>query len=121
MRGHEPLITMRKQHRKPVWVSLTLGDRSWAAENWHEWSTQMPHVVVQPQDPIDRLDLRFLMAIDTVDVDADVSDEPRLRKLFDACVRAGARRVIGALHKPRGEGLEILEYMDTAGVLTWQG
>lgn len=119
MRGHEPLLQLRERGKKPFFVSLTVGPkRSWIAEHWHEQQT-FPHVLVEPTDAIDLLDLRFVLGCH-VDVDGDTAHGDRVRALHSACVKAGAGRVVGAIHRERKNGeIEIIEYLDSAGVLTF--
>jgi hypothetical protein len=119
MRGHQPLVDMRLRGLRPAMVAInvsTTPDR--LAGDWHEWEGLMPHLWVEPGDAIATLDLRCVFDL-LVDVSGDISQAKRVRRVFEACVKAGAVRVLGALHKPKGESLEVVEYMDTAGVLTW--
>jgi hypothetical protein len=103
MRGHQPLIAMRLKHRKPTFVSVDVGvNPKWLCDHWHEQGLQ-PHLLIEPSDPIDRLDLRFLVGLSLVHI----------------CVNAGVDRVIGGLHRKQGEEIHMVEYFDTAGVLTW--
>lgn len=120
MRGHEPLIAMRLKHKRPAWVSVAVCKDSWLARHWHEEGMSGPHVLIEPSDSIDRMDLRFLVGLH-VDIDGDVADEARVKAVFEACLRAGASRVIAGIHRPRGNTgeLEMLELLDSAGVLTW--
>jgi hypothetical protein len=119
MRGHQPLIAMRLKHRKPTFVSVDVGvNPKWLCDHWHEQGLQ-PHLLIEPSDPIDRLDLRFLVGLSLVHISGHVDDEARVRKAYDACVNAGVDRVIGGLHRKQGEEIHMVEYFDTAGVLTW--
>lgn len=119
MHGHEPLIALRLRGQRPTLVGVHIGpDRDWLASHWQEWEGLTPHLLIEPADSIASLDLRCLVGL-MVDVSGDVSDAPRVRRVFDACVAAGASRVMGALHRTRGEIFEVVEHMDSAGVLTW--
>ena len=117
MRGQAPLIAMRLQHRKPTWVSVSTDGGPWLANHWHEWKGLIPHLLIEPDDVLERLDLRCLYGLQ---IDVDGGNAARVKAVYEACVQAGAIRVLGAIHRPKGEGLEIVEYLDTAGVLTWQ-
>lgn len=119
MRGHEPLVAMRLKGLRPHMVAINVGaERDWLASNWHDWQGLMPHLWIEPGDSIATLDLRCVVNL-LVDVSGDVSHAKRVKRVFEACIKAGAERVIGALHRPKGESLEVVEYLDTAGVLTW--
>lgn len=118
MRGHEPLIAMRLKGQVPHMVAINVADeRDRLAGDWHQIGVG-PHLWVEPGDSIATLDLRCVVNL-LVDVSGDIKHEKRVRRVFDACIKAGAARVMGAIHKPKRDGLEIVEYMDTAGVLTW--
>lgn len=123
MRGHNHLIALRMQRKLPQWVSINVSDEpDWLADNWHEWTTSAtsPHILIEPSDPVSRLDLRMLVGVPLVDVGGYVEHRTRILEVIDACVKAGARRVIGSVSRPKGEGTEVVEFFDTAGVLTWQ-
>lgn len=119
MRGHLPIVAMRRQHRRPGMVSFNVGPTTdWLADHWQETAGLPPHVLVEPTDAIDRLDLRFVVGL-LVDVSGHVDHRDRVLRIYEACVRAGASRVIGAIHQPKAGGLDPVEYLDTDGVLTW--
>jgi hypothetical protein len=122
MRGHAPLIAMRMQHRKPSgWVCITLGtdDRSWLADNWPGMVGTGPFIAIGAAESIDRLDLRFVIGLEVV-VDGDVSQADRVWQTFEACIRAGASRTLGAVMCDRANGeLETVEHRDSKGVLVW--
>lgn len=66
-RGAAPLIAMRRSGARPaaaVWV--TLGD--FPAPDWWRWSDtcHRPEIIVRPEDPLDRLDLRCLVGLDVI-------------------------------------------------------
>ncbi len=92
MKGHEALIAMRRAGWKPAMVTLDL----WPCpqEFWRDWSTQSPpfaHILIEPTDSIERLDLRFVVGL-MVTVQGD--DERRVGLVAKAAVAADARHVI---------------------------
>ena len=99
MRGHEPLIALRRQGLKPSLVDIDLEPCPWRNwSTWPEWTT-VPQIEVQPADSIRLLDLRFLVGL-TVQVSG--YEAARVWSMFDACRQAGAARVLGFVHRPSG-------------------
>lgn len=105
MRGHEPLIAMRMQGQCPRSVALML----FPAQDWVTKWDESPFtygdatVVLDEQDTkaVRRLDLRFLVGLDPVIVNGPYSDVTT--KVADACLEAGAARVLAVyfdLSKP---------------------
>lgn len=119
MRGHTQLIAMRKRRHRPTFVSIDVAaDRNpWLYDHWHEQGLQA-YLLVEHTDPVERLDLRCVVGL-LVFVDGSIDDRQRVVAVYEAAVAAGASRVLGALHRRHGEELAPVEYMDTAGVLTW--
>ena len=90
MKGHLPLIAMRKAGARPAIVFLNDFD---CPTNWFE--TGDKHVTVSVAgEPLNRVDLRFLVGLT---VSATSYDESRAKDLMQACQRAGAA-VVGAGH-----------------------
>lgn len=119
MRGHEPLIAMRMARHHPTLVCIHVGHgRWWVADHWHEQGF-VPELHVEASDPIARLDLRCIVGL-TVDVSGDEEHSDRIKRVFNACVKAGAGRVIGAINRVVGGERKPVEYLDSAEVLTWQ-
>jgi hypothetical protein len=109
MRGHEPLLKLRRAGYKPLHVRL------WDCTNsidawWAPLPLQgpgavssvlgFPEIAVSANDSPELLDLRFLVGC-TVLVDSP--DAVRLRRLLLACEQAGAAAVYGF-----GPGREVL-------------
>ena len=118
MRGHLPLIAMRQRRQRPTFVSVDVGEQpKWLCDHWHELGLKA-YILVEPSDPVERLDLRFLVKL-TMHFSAHVDDAERARKVFDACIAAGADRVIGGLHRIVAGQHETVELFDSAGVLQW--
>ena len=123
MRGHEPLLAMRRIGRVPGSVALSL----YASTPWRTWAQSEPtefrgfpdaqstaHVLVEPDDPIGRLDLRFLVGL-TAWVDGP--DLMRVQQLHAACIEAGAKRVLSTVQQPDSRGtLRTVAMFDTAGI-----
>jgi hypothetical protein len=119
MRGYTQLHAMRKRGQRPSFVSIDVGDNpKWLCDNWHTQGLQA-YLLVEPSDPIDRLDLLAVVGLQ-VHVSGHVDDRERVRKVYDTCVAAGASRVFGGLHTVRAGEHTTVEHFDTAGVLTWQ-
>lgn len=91
MRGHQPLIELRRCGMRPDLVSIATDPspwRDWA--DWWEW-TDVPQLEVPATDSIRLLDLRFLVGLNVMI--AGLNGD-RVRQLFDACINAGAARVL---------------------------
>lgn len=103
MRGHEPIIAMRRRGRRPgmVWLSCDGYNPGFSAMA-RIGLPMLNHVELQPVDRPHRLDLRFITG---VLVEVSGSDERRVAAVARACADAGARQVIAAWATlaPRGE------------------
>ena len=90
MRGHLPLIALRRRGMRPssVWLSLDLPDPS--AADWHLWS-KTAAIDIDKADGIGSLDLRFVvgMQVHIQGLNAD-----RCLALHQACMDANASRVV---------------------------
>lgn len=94
MRGHLPLIAMRRRGLRPAMVDFSLGlDSMGCWKDWQSW-TSTAHVEVQPDDRIALLDLRFVVGLW---VFVSGIDRARVESLHEACKAAGARSVMSAL------------------------
>lgn len=101
MRGHEPLLAMRRRGMRPpsVWLTdapqpkpLADGTRL----DWWAFGKLLPaEVTLEPGDHPLRTDLRFVVGM-TVHLHLD--DPERLRAFARACIDAGAVRVFGTSH-----------------------
>lgn len=95
MRGHMPLIAMRRKGAMPdmVWVET---DRDDAVRQWHHWPVDTPHIAhieIDRDDPVHRMDLRCLVGMRCTVVG---QDSGRVQQVVRACIDAGAARVIAA-------------------------
>lgn len=90
MRGHLPLLAMRRRGLKPAFV--TLSDIEPPA--WPKWAElqPFPDVCIEAADSPDLLDLRFVVGLPVV---VSIDDETRMRRLVLAAEKAGASRVYG--------------------------
>jgi argininosuccinate synthase len=113
MRHHENVIHMRKNGFKPACIHLEAGnfvpDWKW----WPEHDLSNARVEIQAQDSPHHLDLRFVVGCQ---VRVDGTDRTRVRALFDKAQASGAERVIGHV----SDDTNLIEIMDTEGVMTWQ-
>lgn len=94
MRGHLPLISMRRQRAVPqaVFVDVDIDP----FEQWRTWPTETPnhaHLLVEAVDAPRRLDLRCVVGLTVI---VTGFDDARVEAVFEACRSAGAARVIGA-------------------------
>ena len=101
MRGHLPLVAMRRRGLLPTSVFI-LADgcedtlRQWS--DWHQFEPRIPHVEIDPRtDSPARLDLRFLRGVPLVHVWTDGEHREHGIALMHACVDHGVGRVFGAV------------------------
>lgn len=112
MRGHEPILDMRRRGQKPALVFLdTIPDRS-PSQLWREWpevQPAIPTVWVQDDDAVHLLDLRFLVGLPVVITGTDAA---RVDALQAAALEAGAVRVVSNVVAFNPDA-EILSITDT--------
>jgi hypothetical protein len=108
---------MRMQRVMPP--SVTLSDFRLPAHLLRFWPTATAHaqVEVEPDDRPATLDLRWLVGIPLVWVEA--FDADRLAGLCAAATAAGAKRVIGVHLQPGRPELQVAAMTDTEGAATW--
>lgn len=109
MRGHDSLIRMRTTGQKPAMVEV----RCEAPSAYRP----VGGIVIEPEDRIERLDLRCVIGCFVMLTGVD---DARVREAFAALQDHGAQRVIGHVIKPRANDVDLLEIMDTDGVMTWR-
>lgn len=121
MRGHEPLLAMRRRDLKPseaVHVELALWPQSRGSRLRKEalaWF-RSDRVFVEPTDNPDVLDLRFLVGCNVI---VHGCDAKRVRHLYAALERHKARRVIANCGRVVN-GVGQLDFvLDTQETLTW--
>jgi hypothetical protein len=116
MRGHEPLLAMRRGGRRPLHVTFTAGPTVTGSDHWSRVPELLPfpEVSVEDRDNLDALDLRFVVGLPVlVDIGPDVE---RMKRLVLACEAAGAARVYGFSHRDLGHDRhETLAAVCTAG------
>jgi hypothetical protein len=83
MRGHEGIIRMRKEGRKPGMVFLN--DQP-CHTDWEQFGSY-PNIEISPTEQPEWLDLRFLVGLR---VSVTGSTEKRAKRLSEACKKAGA-------------------------------
>lgn len=62
-RGSEPLIALRRAGKKPVLTWVNFGD--FVEPDWWKWAdtAKTPELLIRPEDPIERLDLRCVVGL----------------------------------------------------------
>lgn len=120
MRGHEAIVTMRRNGVTPqgVWIfdqqrytdSTHLG-RGWMVD------TAQATVELLPTDSPARLDLRFCVGLVVYTQGSDLN---RLEALEGALLKAGAARVLGALVRDTPRGHETVAMTDTKGIVVME-
>ena len=111
MRGHEPLVAMRLRGLQPASVHLNANGNSLSVDWTIPACPGAPlhaELEVDPTETIGRLDLR---CIADLTVHLNGSNPERVAALRDACIEAGARRVIACAPDWTD---------DTEGLLSWQ-
>lgn len=101
MIGHQPLIAMRANERRPRAVWLYDTDADFARQEARDWALHRncadgayhAAIRIDAQDLPEALDLRWLKGL-TVHLMSDRSPA-RFHRLFDAAVAAGAEMVVG--------------------------
>lgn len=115
MRGHEPLIALRRRGQAPasVWFNVGPADAMW--RDWHVGSISgAARIWVQPADSVPLLDLRFVVGLQCW---VDGNDARRVLQLHEACVQAKASRVLTAVHGRDSRGQPtVVRMLDTAGL-----
>ena len=106
MRGHAPLIDLRRRGLRPaaVWIDATGIDSLQSWRDWHTNQPLQPHIDVAPAETVQRLDLRCLRGVSTVFLDALVSDVQRQLDLIEAIQSEGVQRIVAGLSRARGQG-----------------
>lgn len=93
MTGHQPLIRMRLEKRRPTgYVSIDLDRRTFNAHDWHEFEPAFPQIEIAPCDTLASLDLRYVVGLPVV-LFADEWSE-RFGDLIDRCKLYGPKHLI---------------------------
>ena len=105
MKGHEPLIAMRRKGHVPVGGLMVdtspAGSDRWAGD-WGKLGMSMAFVDIQPRDSLH--DLRFAFGL-AVQVSGE--DTFRVGQVAQAFVAAGASRVIAGVGRYIGEDYHV--------------
>jgi hypothetical protein len=114
MRGHEPIIQARKAGMKPAAIYVEMRDYP---NGVPAWSIPEQTVYVESGDNPDALDLFF---VHRCFVTVSGQNAARVRRLFGAMQDHGVERCIAHVVKPgKGGAFDLVEIMDTLGVMTW--
>lgn len=98
MRGHEPIIAMRRRGLKPRTVFLDAFED--LSKSWRLWPTvdpAAPQVEVLPDEPLSSIDLRFVVGLRVV---ITGHCRRRVEALRALCVEAQAARVVAVVCEP---------------------
>jgi len=116
MRGHEPIIALRRRNQRPDGFIDVLLQAMPRRADWAQQEFCRGKVFVEPSDAIERLDLRFFVGCDVM---VDGEDPERVERLYTALERHKARRVIANCGRVvNGQGrLDFI--LDTQEILTW--
>lgn len=95
MRGHLPIIAMRQRGMVPRTVFLDAFEDP--SKSWRQWPRvcmESPQVEILPDESLPMLDLRFLSGLRVM---LTGHERRRVQAIRDACVEAGAARVVAVL------------------------
>lgn len=131
MRGHEPIVEMRRRGLTPesvlftVWPQRSVLRLSWGTYEWPAFTSQA-QVDVHPNDPIGRIDLRFAVGLFCW---VHGRDRVKVQSLAKRLAEAGAQRVMwflfgeiqGGRPTPNGQiDSDVIAMGDSEGVAQWQ-
>lgn len=120
MRGHEPILSMRRSGATPqgVWI-FDQQDYTPSSHPTRGWviDTAQATVELLPTDSPARLDLRFCVGLTVYTQGGDLN---RLEALERALLKAGAARVLGALIRDTKRGHETVAMTDTKGIVVME-
>ncbi len=117
MRGQQQLIALRSTGFVPssVWIE-TEHDQLESWRDWDELDNRRAQLQIEPTDK--RFDLRCVIGLMCI---VQGSDKARVHAVRDACIDAGAQRVVSHLMERFGSGefvaFRMVECTDTEG--TW--
>ena len=117
MRGHQPLIAMRRNGNRPVSVTIST-DGGDAMKSWRIWPWQWPGqacIQIDLNETVSLLDLRCVVGLPVSVVGCDLA---RVDEVAAACRKHDAGRVI-AVHLKAGPEYRVTSINDTAGIATW--
>lgn len=121
MRGHEPILAMRRAGAAPisVWVNDQGEDYTPETSASRGWMTRSARACVEllPSDNPRTLDLRFLVGM-TVHLQS--RSERRMQEFIDSAMACGAHRVIGSVTTANEYHATVHRVTDTAGAFTWE-
>jgi hypothetical protein len=123
MRGHEALLSLRRNGHRPGLVHVHTDEPQPAVMRFIREAGQAGELIeIDPTEPAHRLDLRCIVACPVM---VGGSDMERVREIALACYAAGAKSVIAVQHRITGSGefadCEVMRIEATeAGVQAWR-
>ena len=110
MRGHLPILAMRRVGLVPSMV--TLSDYPTETWSWRDWPEDTAHaeVEIERTDSIARLDLRYCVGLIVI---VDGENANRVNAIADAAEKAGAKRVIRVVLKTAFWAPQVVNVGDT--------
>lgn len=121
MRGHAPILALRRHDQKPA-DELHFELAPWPKAQGNRFAIEAAkhfraeRIFVETGDPIDRLDLGFVVGLDIV---VHGEDSDRVRRLYTALQRHKARRVIANCGRVVNGAGRLDFVLDTLEILTW--
>ena len=116
MRGHQPIIALRRRGLAPAMVQVDTDPDT--LRMWRDWPglcPALPFVQIDPADVAAALDLRFLAGLV---VNVAGSDPDRVAAVAAACEQNDAQRVIAVCTGPLPD-CHVITITDTEGVLSY--
>jgi hypothetical protein len=102
MRGHEALLTLRRNGHRPAIVHIHTDEPQPAVMRFIREAGQGGELIeIDPGEPVHRLDLRCIVAVPVIVGGADLQ---RVRQIALACHAAGAKSVVAVHHRLTGRG-----------------
>lgn len=123
MHGQEKIIGMRMGGSVPdcVWIDADEPGALHPEADWHVLNNRQAYVTTDANQRPHRLDLRFLKGLDCY---IDGTDAARVNATRDACIAAGARRVVAWTMRRLGNdefpAFRLVDVSDTEGHMTME-
>lgn len=114
MRGHLPIIAMRRRGIRPLAVWFSVDEPDPRSADWHQADDEVA-VEVLPVDGIGSLDLRFIVGVTAI---IQGSNRGRCEAMHHACRAAGAAKVVTHVSQPTGRDDEFRTVVQMVDGLT---